>query len=257
MNMSMKTIKISIVAGMMLSSSAALAMVDHHEVPANIKAAVANSERSERDFKSDAGRKPAEVLTFIGIKDGMSVLDINSGSGYYTELLSHAVGPDGKVIAHNGGIYWNFVKKNIAKRYDDRLANVTQIHNGHEEVDVPAASIDVATLMMAYHDYFLDSEGREKPEDMAAIMVSIYNSLKDGGTLIVTDHIAPTGSGTEAGQTLHRIDPALVKKQILAAGFKLVATSDLLSNSDDDHTINVFNPEIRGKTDRFIMKFQK
>lgn len=257
MNISKLALTVSMAAALLVSSVASNAFYDHHEVPENIKAAVANSERSDDDRKSDAGRKPAEMLTFIGVKPGMTAMDINSGGGYYTEILSYAVGSEGKVIAHNGAVYWDYVHESVGKRYDGRLENVTQIHNGHEEVDVEAGSVDVAMMMMAYHDYFYNHKARTNKEDMTSVLGSIYAAMKKGGVLVIEDHVALAGSGEEAGDKVHRIDPALVTEQVEAAGFKLVGSSDLLANPDDTHSLGVFDPAIQGKTDRFILKFVK
>ncbi len=257
MKFSMISRKVIFVTALVMSSTAAVALTDHHNVPDYIKAAVASPDRSEDDRKSDAWRKPAEMLTFAGIKPGMTVLDINSGGGYYTEMLSSAVGTEGSVIAHNGGIYWDFVKNTVAERFTGRLANVTQLHNGHEEIDLEAGSVDVAMMMMAYHDYYHKGESRTKDEDIPAILATIKDVLKDGGSLIVTDHVALAGSGKDVGETLHRIDPEFVKAQVLAAGFKLAETSEILANSSDDHTLMVFDKTIRFKTDRFVLKFVK
>lgn len=257
MKVSMTSVKVMLAATMMLSSSATMAMIDHHAVPDHIKAAVASPDRTDKDRKNDAWRKPAEMLTFAGIQPGMTVLDINSGGGYYTEMVSSAVGAEGSVIAHNGGIYWDFFKDNAAERFTGRLANVSQVHNGHEEIDLEAGSVDVAMMMMAYHDYYHEGKARTKDEDIPAILATIKAALKEGGSFIVTDHVALAGSGREVGETLHRIDPGFVKAQVLAAGFKLAATSDILANSADDHTIMVFDKAIRFKTDRFVFKFVK
>ena len=257
MSFLMTNFKVMIAATIMMSSSVAVAMGDHHKVSDHIKAAVASPERTDADRKNDAWRKPAEMMAFAGIKSGMTVLDINSGGGYYTEMLSSAVGVEGGVIAHNGGIYWDFFKDNANERFTGRLVNVSQVHNGHEEIDLEAGSVDVAMMMMAYHDYYHEGKARTKDEDIPAILATIKDALKEGGSFIVTDHVALAGSGKDVGETLHRIDPEFVKAQVLAAGFKLAATSDILANSTDDHTIMVFDKAIRFKTDRFVFKFVK
>lgn len=257
MNISISSMKVMFAAAMMMSSNVALAMPDHHEIPDTIKAAVANAERSDKDRNDDAWRKPAEVLSFAGIKEGMTVLDVNSGHGYYSEILSHAVGNTGKVVAHNGDIYWNYVKNDVAQRYAGRLANVTQLYTGKEEVEWPKASVDVAVLMIAFHDYYHYIKPDVLADAMPAILASIKHALKDGGIFVLSDHAAKAGSTPKFDKTLHRIDPEFVKKQVLAAGFKFVGSSDALSNPDDDHSLGVFDKKIRHKTDRFILKFTK
>lgn len=257
MNISISSMKGIFAAAMMMSSNVALAMPDHHEISDTIKEAVASAERSDKDKRDDVWRKPAEVLSFAGIKEGMTVLDVNSGHGYYSEILSHAVGDKGKVIAHNGVIYWNYVKNDVAQRYTGRLENVTQLYTGKEEVEWPKASVDVAVLMIAFHDYYHYLKPDVLADAMPAILVSIKDTLKDGGTFVLSDHAARAGTAPAFEKTLHRIDPEFVKKQVLAAGFKFVGSSDALSNPDDDHSLGVFDEKIRHKTDRFILKFTK
>lgn len=257
MNISISSMKVMLAAVMMMSSNVALAMADHHEISDNITTAVARPERSDKDRRDDAWRKPAEVLSFAGIKEGMTVLDVNSGHGYYSEILSHAVGEKGKVVAHNGVIYWNYVKNDVAERYTGRLANVTQLYTGKEEVEWPKASVDAAVLMIAFHDYYHYLKPDVLADTMPAILASIKDTLKDGGVFVLSDHAARVGAAPEFEKTLHRIDPEFVKKQVLAAGFKFVESSDALSNPDDDYSLGVFNEKVRHKTDRFILKFTK
>lgn len=230
---------------------------DGHGLKKNIEEAVANSARPENDTQRDEARRPVEVLAFAGVKQGQTIIDINSGGGYYTEILSYAVGASGTVYAHNGPLYWNFVKTRVGERYDDRLPNVTQIHEDTENVEIEAASADLAITVLAFHDYYFLPEGRKEPADVDAVLASIYKSLKAGGAFVVIDHVAPAGTGSAAGNTTHRIDPEFVKQKIEAAGFRLADTSDILANPEDDHTMGVFDKEIRGKTDRFIFKFVK
>lgn len=230
---------------------------DQHSVAENIAAAVANQGRPETDTQRDAARKPAEILSFAEVKPGMTVVDINSGGGYYTEIISYAVGEAGTVYAHNGPVYWNFVKTRVGERFENRLKNVIQIHEGTENVTVAEGSVDVAITVLAFHDYYFLPEGRKEPADVQAVLSTVYKSLKPGGRFVVVDHVAPEGTGSAAGNTTHRIDPTFVKEQIEAAGFKFAGSSDVLANANDDHTKGVFEKDIRGNTDRFVYKFVK
>ena len=242
--------------GSMIAVAAVVAPVqaDHHGV---VKAAVAHPDRPENEKARDAGRKPADVLIFAGPKPGMTVLDINSAGGYYTEILSHIVGDEGKVYAHNGKVYWEFMRKTVPARYADRLQNVEPLNKNSEAVDLPADSVDMAISVLAHHDYYFETEARTEPEDVGAVLQSIHNALKPGGTFIIIDHEAQEGSGTEVGNTLHRINSDLVKGQMADAGFEFVGESDVLANPDDSLTDSAFAPDIRGKTDRFVLKFRK
>ncbi len=233
---------------------ATTANADHH---GKIKAAVDHPDRPAAERARDENRKPYEVILFAGIHPGDTVLDLNSGGGYYSEILSHFVGGEGKVYAHNGSVYWDFMKKTVPARFAERLSNVEPLNVESEAVDLPAGSVDAAMSVLAYHDYFMAHDARPSPENMPAILASIYAALKPGGAYVVIDHEGAAGTGAELGDKLHRINSEFVKKQVLAAGFTLAEESNLLANPDDDNTQSPFSPEIRGKTNRFIMKFVK
>jgi len=233
---------------------ATTANADHH---GKLKAAIDHPDRPDAEKARDANRKPFDVLLFAGVRPGDTVLDLNSGSGYYSEILSHFVGDQGKVYAHNGSVYWAFMQKTVPARFTERLSNVVPLNVESEAVDLDAGSVDVAMSVLAYHDYFMEHEARKGPEDMAAILASIYAALKPGGAYVVIDHEGPAGSDGELAGKLHRINSEFVKRQVLAAGFTLDAESDLLVNSEDDNGQSPFRPEFRGKTNRFIMKFVK
>jgi len=231
---------------------------DHHEKA--IMEAVKNTDRPEGDVLRDGGRRPADILAFAGVAPGMTILDINAGSGYYSEILSHVVGPEGKVYSHNGAVYWTFLRKTEPKRYaDGRLANVTHIHDGNETINLPENSLDLAMAVLSYHDYYYTDKARigGGHEDVPAVLGSIYKALKPGGAFVIVDHVAKTGTGPKDFDTLHRIDPAFVKKQMADAGFKFSAESAVLLNSDDSKELSAFASEISGKTSRFVFKFIK
>lgn len=230
------------------------AIADHHGA---IAAAVNNSDRPEQERARDVNRKPQDVLLFAGVKPGMTIVDLNSSGGYYTEILSHVVGDEGKVYAHNGSVYWTFMQKTVPARFEERLKNVSPLNVESEAINLAENSVDIVMSVLAYHDYFFVHEAREKPEDMAVVLGSIYKSLKPGGSFVVVDHEAPDGTGAEMGDKIHRINSDFVKQQVTAAGFKVAGESDVLANADDDNTESPFRPEFRGKTDRFIIKFVK
>jgi len=249
----------SVAGAALLATSFALpTAADHHGHA--IMAATANADRPAEDKALDAARKPGDVLMFAGIAPGMKVLDINSADGYYTELLSGVVGDKGTVYAHNGAVYWDFMKKTMPARFaDGRLANVVHMNGGSESVELPAGSLDAVIAVLAYHDYYMTHGARDGGgrEEVAPVLKSIYAALKPGGSFTIVDHIAAAGTGPDDFDKLHRIDPVFVQKQMEEAGFTLAGTSEILMTGMDDPAISPFAPEVRRKTDRFVMKFVK
>ncbi len=221
--------------------------------------AVANPERTDTDRERDAGRKPAQVLEFFGIKPGMTVLDMFSGGGYYSELLSYVVGPDGKVVAHTNSAYAGFVGDEAVNRYaGNRLPNIESLLAENNELRLRSEVFDAVMLILSYHDIYYVDEANGWPRiDGPKMLAELMDSLKPGGILGVVDHHAAPGSPRETGGTLHRIDPQIVISELEAAGFALVAEADFLRSTEDDHSKAIFNPEVRGRTDRFVLKFRK
>ena len=222
-----------------------------------INKAIADKSRPHSDTEQDLNRKPADVLAFIGIKPGMRVADLIPGGGYYTRLFS-------KIVGHHGHVYALVPKEFFAMRAtaDAPIKKIIS-SKGYKNISIlkqsindvnPPKKLDIAFTSMNYHDLHDPFMG---PADMSKVNKSIFNSLKKGGVYIVLDHAAEAGSGVRDTNTLHRIDPAIVKKEVLAAGFVFDGESDALHNPNDDHTKKVFDPSIRGKTDKFIYKFRK
>ena len=232
------------------------AIAADHKIPANIAAAVADSNRPEADRSRDANRKPAECLAFAGVKPGDRVADIIPGTGYFTRLFSKAVGPKGYVYAYIPSDIDELYKKHgikVPPPADPNYPNVAYIHAPIQKFVTPE-KLDIAWTSQNYHDLHNKEFG---PPDINLFNKAVYDSLKPGGVFIVLDHAAEKGSGLSDTDTLHRIDEDTVKKEVEAAGFKLVAESDVLRNPEDTHTKKVFDPSIRGKTDQFILKFRK
>jgi predicted methyltransferase len=221
------------------------------KVPAYITAAVADAGRPADDTARDADRKPAETLAFAGVKPGQKIVDLFPGSGYFTRIFSKIVGPKGHVTAMwPPGVPDKMLVATKAIAADPAYANVNEVEQ--KIADLPAGKLDLFWTSQNYHDI------HNIPNvDMAVVDKSIFAALKPGGIFIVLDHAATPGSGFQDTNTLHRIDPQAVKKEVEAAGFILTGQSNILKNPDDPHTAKVFDPSIRGKTDQFILKFQK
>lgn len=221
-------------------------------------AAVADSRRPEADRVEDERRKPAVALEFFQVAPGMTIFEIEAGAGWYTELLSHLAGPGGAVVMQNPEGFRAFVGEQIdARLEDDRLANVRQSLSNFDALDAPDRSVDVATWVQGPHElYYTPSEGVTLG-DPAKSYAEIFRILKPRGVFAVIDHSATADAPESVGDTLHRVDRAIVVKAAEAAGFILEAESDFLANPEDPRTITVFDPAIRGKTDQFALRFRK
>jgi len=214
------------------------------------------SNRSEADMKQDEGRKPAEIINFAGIKAGDKVLDLLAGGGYYSELLSRVVGEEGEVTLQIPKAYLKYAEKSLKKRLaDNRLKNVTYLLSEADDLKLGKQKYDSAFLVLGFHDMFFKEDGWDFTAEV--VMPQVLNSLKSGGKLLVIDHDAAENSGIKDVKTLHRIDSDFVKADLEKRGFKLIKTSAILENSADDHSKLVFVPELRRKTDRFVMLFEK
>ena len=244
----------------MISALAALALgafavPAFAQVPANITAALADPARPAADSARDAARHPGEILALANVKPGGKVLDFIIGGGYFTRILSVAVGPTGTVYAYQPAEFIKFQAKygEDLKTVAAAYKNVTPIDASLGGLDLPDG-LDAVITVQNYHDLHL----KMSPADNAGkIDAEIFKSLKPGGVFLVVDHAAVDGSGLTAPDSLHRIDIAVVKQEVEAAGFKLVDESSLLRNPADPRTTIVFDPSIRGKTDQFILKFVK
>ena len=219
-----------------------------------LEEALAKSDRSEADRVRDAGRKPAAVLAFFGIEPGMTVLDLIAAGGWYTEALSVAVGPEGRVYAQNPEVVLKFRdgakdKAMTSRLGGGRLANVVRLDQELAELDVAPGSLDAAITALNYHDIH-NSRGADAGR---AFLTGVMPLLKPGGTFGVIDHAGGVGDDKE----LHRIDQVLAEQAARDAGFEIVDRSELLRNSEDDRRQSVFAPDIRGKTDRFVLRLRK
>jgi predicted methyltransferase len=170
-----------------------------------IAESLAAADRLADDRKSDPLRRPDQVLEFFEVEPGMKVLDLFSGGGYYTELLSRVVGSDGEVTAHNNDAYLAYAKDVITARYaDNRLPNVKRITAEATDLDLPANTLDAALVMLTWHDfYYVDPENGWPDIDESAMVEKLCNTLKPGAVLGLTDHVAATGSTpTESAQVI-------------------------------------------------------
>lgn len=215
--------------------------------------------RAPADVAQDEGRKPVETLKFLGIRRGDSALDYMAGGGYYAEIMARAVGPTGKVVA------WNpvaFVSSDRAKAkwagLQERTNNLSHVTAAFDQFDAPANSYDFALFHLVYHDLYWQSAEFSVPKtDPDAVLRRLFIAMKPGGIVGVVDHTGNSGETRTVVDATHRIDPAVVRADFARAGFRLVAESRHLGVAGDDYAKSVFDPALRGKTDRFVMKFIK
>jgi predicted methyltransferase len=235
--------------------SAALAQQPAATPPA-IARAVADPAR-RADAADDARRKVAQVMAFAELKPGQKVLELIPGGGYFTRVFSAAVGPGGHVYAVWPDAYAKEDTQGVAKlkalAADPHYANVSVLEQPAARLSAPEP-VDLVFTSQNYHDYPDAFMGRIDP---AVLNRQVFAALKPGGLYVIIDHVAPAGSGMSDTDTLHRIDPAAVKRQVEAAGFVFDGESTVLRNPADPHTVKVFDPSIRGRTDQFAYRFRK
>jgi predicted methyltransferase len=209
--------------------------------------ALVATERSEENRNRDTARMPREVLEFVGIEAGMTVLDVAAGAGWYTEVLAVAVGSEGHVISHNSFGYGPRNAETVAA-IAQRSGNVTMLFAayGHFRLD---AEVDAAITGLNLHDF-----QNRSAEEAQVFLSGIYRALKPGGVLGLTDH---EGSATLDNAALHRIELSTATEALERAGFIVEATSDLLDNQDDDHTLIYSDESLGRNTDRILIRARK
>lgn len=219
---------------------------------AAITAAVADSARPAADTERDAARKPAQIVAFVGVKPGDKVAEMMPGGGYFTRILAKTVGPKGHIYAlvpsgfanRPGGLD---ALNALAAQY----GNITVVATDLAAFKVPEP-VDVVWTSENYHDFH-----NGPAANIAGLNKAAFDALKPGGVYYIEDHAAAAGSGVTATSTLHRIDPAAAISEVEAAGFKLDGRSNALANAGDAHDKPVFDPSVRGKTDKFALRFKK
>ena len=244
-----------LLAGVALMASSAIVLA---APTAKMKAAVADAGRPAADTARDENRKPADMLAFAGIGPGKVVVDMLPGGGYFTRIFAKAVEPGGRVYAYFGTQYDARLKsqnKDPDNQFADLKAtykNLGVIHGPLPQFVTPQA-VDVVWTSQNYHDM----HNKQYAMDVNEVNKAIYKSLKPGGYYVIIDHKAAETAGDDVTEALHRIKESTVKKEVEAAGFKLVAEGKDLNYASDDGTKRVFEADVKGKTNQFMLKFQK
>ncbi|GLX80147.1 hypothetical protein tinsulaeT_34870 [Thalassotalea insulae] len=213
-------------------------------------------QRSAADLALDVQRKGPQVIELTKVSSGMTVLDLLGGGGYYSELLAEKVGNSGKVYLHNNQAYMPYIEKELAARLkDNRLANVIRYDRETDNLELADKQFDAVFFILGYHDLYHKAEGWDI--NKAQFLSDVLGALKSGGQLVIVDHSAVADSKTKHAQELHRIDQQYVIDELTQLGLTLVKKSSILENKQDSRMISPFKPEIRRKTDRFILVFEK
>jgi predicted methyltransferase len=251
---------LKILASALAISTATIALAASPK-PTTIAAAVASSDRNPDNVKIDEGRKPAEVLSFLGLKPGMHALDLFGGNAYWAEIMAPVVGPKGHDTVWEPTQFYSDKTKASFEAFAAKHPNVSIVTSPFED---PAAALpknyaDFVILNDNYHDTYWQNAKYKIPQmDPNAFLKAVYASMKPGAVIGVIDHIANPNNDTRATvEKLHRIDPNVVKADFKRAGFVFVKSGDMLRNPSDDHSLLVFDPKVRGKTDRFVFEFRK
>ena len=216
------------------------------------EAIVASPDRSDADRQVDPRRQPAKMLAFAGVKNGMKVLDMEANAGYSTELLARTVAPDGMVYGQDSAAV---IERFVKDKFDIRaqkpaMKNVVHVIRDFDDPIPPEiGAFDLITFFFAYHDVTY------MPVDRAAMNKKMFAALKPGGFLVIADHSAKPGDGVNVAKTLHRIEETTLRREIEAAGFKLVDDADFLRHPEDPRDAAVFRPQ--APTDEFVLKYQK
>ena len=216
---------------------------------------VADAGRNDADRELDEGRQPVDVLEFSGIERGDVVADFMAGGGYYTALLAGMVGPSGTVYAINPTRFHN------AEAWEGRLAadkNIRTMVSDPRGMQLAPGSVDAIFAHLTFHDLYFESERFEFPRlDVDFMLANWFAAVRPGGEVIIIDHVGEKGDPRAIVNSVHRIDPDRVIADMTKTGFRLVDRSDMLQRSDDTINVSVFDESVRGKTSRFVMKFQK
>jgi predicted methyltransferase len=214
-------------------------------------AIIAASDRSDADRQADKRRDPLPFLVFAGLQPGMKVLDMGAGAGYSTELVARVISPAGVVYGQNQPDVFERVRNAFAKRAEGpAMKNSVGLERPFDDpLPTDVHDLDMVTFLFFYHDVtYLNA-------DRAQMNRKMFAALKPGGTLVIADHSAKAGADVSVGKTLHRIDEALLRREVEAAGFKFVAEGNFWRNPAD--TFELTTQPASGPVDNFVLKFEK
>lgn len=228
-------------------------------MPADYASFLADPGRPAADKSDDAARKPAEVLAFSQIRTGDTVLEMEAGRGWYSDLLSSAIGSTGKLIVQYPPEFAYGEAAYKARTDAGRLKNAAITVTAFDKLQASDKSVDKVLWILGPHEIYYTPRNAQPGVlgDVQKTYAEIARVLKPGGTFIAMDHAANAGAPTSTGQTIHRVDPAVVLAAAKAAGLEYVDKSDVLANPADDRSKMVFDASVRRHTDQFLFRFRK
>ena len=230
---------------------------EQHSINGPIQKALANEDRSDYDSSRDIQRKAESILALAAIKPGMKIADLDAGSGYYSELFSYLVGDKGKVYLQNTQRYVKNHSDKIEKRLvNNRLPNVIRLDSSFNDLQLPNG-LDLIFIGLAFHDIYVPQHQEDWNANPQLYIQQLYNSLVDGGRLLIIDHASNDDPQNKTPELLHRINEDFAIKSIESVGFKFVLSSDILRNPSDDRSLIIWDKKSYRKTDRFVLLFQK
>ena len=223
--------------------------------------------RLTHDISRDSRSRPEKVIPLLRLESGDRVADIFGGGGYYSELLASVVGHDGEVILHNNDGFeaWGINGLNDRFAQNRNPGNITRHTRSGINLELESNSLDGILIVMAFHDLYVIPKrynGKEyvpvgRPANTEYFLEQIFSALKPAGRFVIVDHSADASMDLETLTDLHRIEESFVRQEIESAGFRFVESSEALRNPADDGSLIVFDLDVQGKTDRFILAFEK
>ncbi|MCB1672601.1 MAG: hypothetical protein R3F41_17995 [Gammaproteobacteria bacterium] len=233
---------------------------------AAVIAAMQQPDRLPADIERDTRSRPEKIIPLLGIEPGDRVVDIFAGGGYYSELLARVLAPDGVAVLHNNMGFEAWGVNELTDRFYRRdPGNIDRHTTNGINLDLPAESVDAALIVMALHDLYVVPKrynGKEyvpvgSPMNVQYFLEQVFNALRGGGRFVVVDHAGEPGMDNDLVADLHRLNENFARTEIEARGFEFVTSSNALRNPADDRNRIVFDEDLRGRTDRFVLVFQK
>lgn len=242
----------------LLAAAMVLALGSNAAADGHGNASQAMPDRPAAEIARDAGRKPAQVLEYLGIENGMKIWDHASATGYYAAIFSEAVGPTGKVYAQNRPRTWERLGDALGPRYET-MGNVEPFIGQIREFEGEDGTFDmVFTGLIYHHMHFDDNAGEATPEASKQFFAKSMQMLKPGGLYVIIDHQAPDGTPRAQSAEWHRASLQNAIDDLTDAGFQHVGSSDILANPNDPQTVHFRElPTGRDTSQRFIAKFRK